>query len=118
MSWLPLALATVVFAISALAWPRGALVLRLWEWATAGPRWLDDGRPARISTAIAAATFAGITASVAVGFDTPIMWAAVLIMCGALAAEVVVGTCVPCELIVCAARRGWLRYRTPIGDTT
>lgn len=119
-SWIPLALAAIVFGISAVAWPRGAIVLRVWDRLATGrgARWLDDGRPPRISTAIAAVNFAGIAATVAFGLDTALLWAGLLAMCSALVAEVVVGACVPCELIVWAARRGWLRYRTPIGETT
>ena len=120
LSWVPLAAAAVLFGISAAAWPRGAIVLRVWDRFAAqrGQQWLDDGRPPRISTALAAVNFAGIAATIAIGLDTAAIWAGLLVMCGALAAEVVVGACVPCELIVWAARRGWLRYSTPIGDTT
>ena len=120
MSWVPLAAAAVMFACSAAVWPRGAIVLRLWDRVSShgAVRWLDDGRPARVSTALAAVNFAGLTAAVALGMDTPLLWAAVLAMCGALVAETVIGACVPCELVVFAARRGWLRYRTPIGGET
>lgn len=119
LSWIPLAVAAIVFGLSAVLWPRGAVVLRAWDWFAArrGARWLDDGRPARLSTGLAAVNFAGIAATVAFGMDTALLWGGLLVLCAALAAEVVVGACVPCELVVRAARRGWLRYRTPIGDT-
>ncbi len=119
MSWVPLAFAAVVLGISAAIWPSGALILRLWDRLAAGSgqRWLDDGRPARVSTGLAALNFAGIAAAIALDMDTMAMWAGLLLVCGALAAEVVVGACVPCELVVWAARRGWLRYRSPIGET-
>lgn len=118
-SWIPLASAAVVFGISAVVWPHGAAILRLWDRLAAGrgTRWLDDSRPPRISTAIAAVNFAGIAAAVALDMHDAFLWAGLLAMCGALVAEVVIGACVPCELVVWAARRGWLRYRTPIGDT-
>ncbi|MBA2624175.1 MAG: DUF4395 family protein [Acidimicrobiia bacterium] len=105
---MPLALGTAVFAISAALWPRGAPILMAWD-RLAGRRsqqWLDDGRPARISTAIAAANFAGRTVAVAGGLDAPLMRAGVLVLCAALVAEVVIGSCLPCEVIVWAARRG------------
>ena len=119
MSWVPLALGAAVFVISAVVWPRGALVLRIWDRVAGGrgQRWLDDGRPARISTTIAALNFAVLTIAVAAGLVTPLMWAGVLALCAALMAEVVVGACLPCEVIFWAARRGWLRYDRPIGDT-
>ncbi len=102
---MPLALGTAVFAISAALWPRGAPILMAWD-RLAGRRsqqWLDDGRPARISTAIAAANFAGRTVAVAGGLDAPLMRAGVLVLCAALVAEVVIGSCLPCEVIVWAA---------------
>jgi hypothetical protein len=120
LSWVPLAAAAVLFGVSAVLWPRGAVVLRLWDHLASrrGARWLDDGRPTRISTALAAVNFAGLAIAVALGMDTSLMWIAVLVLSAALVAEVIIGACVPCELIVFAARRGWLRFRTPIGDTT
>jgi hypothetical protein len=120
LSWVPLAVAAVLFGVSAVLWPRGAVELRLWDRLAKqrGARWLDDGRPARISTALAAANFAGLAIGVALGMDTSLMRVAVLVLCGTLVAEVVIGACVPCELIVFAARRSGLRFRTPIGDTT
>lgn len=118
-SWIPLGIAAVVFGVSAVVWPNGAVVIRLWDRLAEGKgvRWLDDSRPPRLSTAVAAVNFAGIAVAVALGLDTALLWAGLLIMCGALVAEVVVGACIPCELVVWAAKRGWLRYRTPIGDT-
>ena len=119
MSWIPLAIAAVIFGISAIAWPRGALVLRLWEAVADGrlQRWFDDGRPARISTALAAVHFAGLAGVVAAGLDADLMWVGVLAMSAALIVEAVIGACLPCELIVWASRRGFLRFRSPIGET-
>lgn len=118
-SWIPLGIAAVVFGVSAVLWPNGAVVIRLWERMAEGKgvRWLDASRPPRLSTAVAAVNFAGIAVTVALGMDTVLLWAGLLVMCAALVAEVVVGACIPCELVVWAARRGWLRYVTPIGDT-
>ena len=119
LSWVPLAAAALLFGFSALAWPRGAPVLRAWEVVARGrgPRWMDDGRPARISTALGAVNFAGMGAVVALGQDSPLLWGALPVLAAVLVAEAVVGACVPCELVVWASRRGYLRFRTPIGAT-
>lgn len=118
-SWIPLAVAGIVFGVSAVVWPRGALVLRLHaSWTRGrGASWLDDGRPPRMSTALAAVTFAGAAAAVAAGADTT-LWAALLLMAAALVAEAVAGACIPCEIVVWAARRGLLPFRSPIGETS
>lgn len=117
-SSVPLAVAALLFGVSALLWPRGALVLRAHR-ALAGRRGvapLDDGRPARVSTAIAAVNFAGAAGVVIAGADTSLLWPALLMLAGALMAEAALGACLPCELIVWASRRGLLKLRRPIGS--
>jgi hypothetical protein len=108
----------VPYLLGALWWPRGAPLLRAWEALARrrpGPAWEDDGRPARFTTALTAATLAGLAALTAYGPPSS-AWAAVLGAAGGLVAEVVVGACVPCELFVLAARRGWLPLGRPLGE--
>lgn len=111
-SWLPLALAGAVFAVSAFAWPRLAPVVQVYDRVIA-PRlrttpWTDDPRPARVSTSLAAVSLLGASAAVATGYGR-LVWPGMPFLVGALGAEIAVGACVPCEIVVWAIRRGWLR---------
>lgn len=111
-SWLPLALAGGLFAWSALLWPRYAPVLMIFDRFVA-PRlgttpWTDDPRPARVSTTIAGATLLSAAAAVHVGYGS-LVWPGMPFLAGVLVAEIVVGACLPCEMVVWATRRGWLR---------
>jgi hypothetical protein len=114
-SWLPLALAGGLFAWSALLWPRYAPVFVVFDRFVA-PRlgttpWSDDLRPARISTAIAGVTLLSAAGAVGAGYGALVL-PVMTLLAGVLVAEIVIGACFPCEMVVWAIRRGWLRPET------